>query len=247
MSAFNSPNTAGHLFGVSDSTYNFDANAATGHFSGFQNGQGGYFDCTTTQTFGYGNGTVNDVYGIAMDVDGGTVDVYKNNSLVKNCTALPAGAMYAFWNAYVSGDQATTNFGASVFTYSPPSGYNAGLYSGTVASSTVNRLSKFTTTTQTLGDSLFSDDGSNMTLTAGNLFMQIGSLIDTVTGGTLNFGTTNATSITIGKSGVTTTFPGPLTANGLATFGSNITVPATFGLDTSGAGFLISVPRLQLL
>jgi hypothetical protein len=104
---------------------------------------------------------------------------------------------------------------------------------------TVNRLAKFTaTTTPTLGDSLFSDDGSNVTLTAGNLFMQVGALIDTVTGGTLNFGTTNATSINIGKSGVTTTFPGPLAVTGLAAFGSNLTVPAGFGLDTASSGAL---------
>jgi hypothetical protein len=69
------------------------------------------------------------------------------------------------------------------------------------SSSTVNRLAKFTTTTQTLGDSLFSDDGSNITLTAGNLFMQIGSIIDTLTSGILNFGTATATTMTFGRTG----------------------------------------------
>jgi len=65
---------------------------------------------------------------------------------------------------------------------------------------TANRLAKFVATT-TLGNSLFSDDGSNTTLTAGNLFMQISSLIDSVTSGALNFGTTNATTMTFGRSG----------------------------------------------
>lgn len=54
---------------------------------------------------------------------------------------------------------------------------------------TINRLAKFITST-TIGDALFSDDGTNTTLTSGNLFLQIGSLIDTVTSGILNFGTT---------------------------------------------------------
>ncbi len=73
---------------------------------------------------------------------------------------------------------------------------------GSGSTSTVNRLAKFTaTTTQAFGDSLFSDDGSNMTLTAGNLFMQISSLIDTVTSGAFNLGTTNATTMTFGRSG----------------------------------------------
>jgi hypothetical protein len=67
-------------------------------------------------------------------------------------------------------------------------------------SGTLNRIAKFTATS-TIGNSLFSDDGSNLTLTAGNLFLQIGSMIDTVTSGALNFGTTNATTLTFGRSG----------------------------------------------
>lgn len=74
-----------------------------------------------------------------------------------------------------------------------------GACSGGGATTTINRLAKFTATT--LGDSLFSDDGSNVILTAGNLFMQIGSLFDTVTNGSLSFGTTNATTMTFGRSG----------------------------------------------
>jgi hypothetical protein len=89
-------------------------------------------------------------------------------------------------------------------------------------SGTANRLPKFTGVT-TLGDSLFSDDGSNMTLTSGNLFMQIGSLIDSVTGGALNFGTTNATTMTFGRSGQN------------AVFNSSV------GIGTSTPGSLFSI------
>lgn len=65
---------------------------------------------------------------------------------------------------------------------------------------TVNRLAKFITST-TIGDALFSDDGTNTTLTSGNLFLQIGSAIDSVTNGVLNFGTTLATTMNFGRAG----------------------------------------------
>jgi hypothetical protein len=77
----------------------------------------------------------------------------------------------------------------------------------TAGSGTVNRIAKFVTST-TLGNSLFSDDGSNMTLTSGNLLMQIGALIDTVASGALNFGTTNATTLNFGRSGQNAIFNG---------------------------------------
>jgi hypothetical protein len=68
-------------------------------------------------------------------------------------------------------------------------------------SGTVNRLAKFTSSTTTIGDALFSDDGSNTTLTSGNLFMPVSSMIDSVTNGALSFGTTNATTMTFGRTG----------------------------------------------
>jgi hypothetical protein len=67
-------------------------------------------------------------------------------------------------------------------------------------SGTSNRIAKFTGSL-TIGNSLLSDDGSNTTLTAGNFFLPISSLIDTVTNGAFNFGTTNATTMTFGRSG----------------------------------------------
>lgn len=66
---------------------------------------------------------------------------------------------------------------------------------------TINMLAKFTTSTTTIGNALFFDDGSNMTLTAGNLFMPLSSMIDTVSNGTLSFGTSQATTMTFGRSG----------------------------------------------
>lgn len=81
---------------------------------------------------------------------------------------------------------------------------------------TLNRLAKFITGT-TIGDALFSDDGTNTTLTSGNLFLQIGALIDTVASGILNFGTTMASAINIGRIGVTTTLPGTVVVGTMST------------------------------
>ncbi|KKU82105.1 MAG: hypothetical protein UY07_C0003G0006 [Parcubacteria group bacterium GW2011_GWA1_47_8] len=115
-------------------------------------------------------------------------------------------------------------------------------------SGTANRLAKFTTST-TIADSLFSDDGSNTTLTSGNLFLQIGSIIDAITGGALNFGTNNATTMTFGRSGQNMIINSKLgvgTSNPSATlevngdfFSNLIKVAANgLGLDTLTAGSL---------
>ncbi len=71
---------------------------------------------------------------------------------------------------------------------------------GITGAGAVNRLAKFTAP-MILSDSLLSDDGSNTTLSAGNLLMQINSMIDTVASGSFNFGTTNATTLTFGRAG----------------------------------------------
>lgn len=63
----------------------------------------------------------------------------------------------------------------------------------------INRVAKFTAATN-IGNSLLSDDGSNVTLTSGNLYLAIGSIVDSISGA-LNIGTNNATTITIGRSG----------------------------------------------
>jgi len=84
-------------------------------------------------------------------------------------------------------------------------------------SGTINRLAKFTTSTTTIGDSLFSDDGTNTTLTSGNLYLQINTLIDSVTNGVLNFGTTQANAINVGRIGIITTVPGIISFGGVTT------------------------------
>ncbi len=122
------------------------------------------------------------------------------------------------------------------------------LVSPIFGSGILNRIAKFISTT-TIAHSLLSDDGLNITVTAGNLFMQVGSLIDSVTNGALNFGTTLATTMTFGRSGqnmlinskvgISTTTPtADLEVNGNI-FANFINVLANgLGLDTYTSGAL---------
>jgi hypothetical protein len=93
----------------------------------------GYFPNGTSFSSGanpaYGAAyTSGDVIGVAMDASGGTVTMYKNNvsqGIMYSSVGVPIFAA----NSLVSSSGVTTaNFGASPFTYTPPAGYNAGLY-----------------------------------------------------------------------------------------------------------------------
>ena len=111
-----------------------------------------------------------------------------------------------------------------------------------------NRLAKFSTATS-VTDSLFSDDGTDTTLTSGNFFMQAGSLIDSVTSGVLNFGINLATTMTFGrlgqnviinsKVGIGTSTPVAILHINGDLFASLINVAANgMGLDTYVPGLL---------
>ena len=97
----------------------------------------GYFADTPNNGI-YNNGAIvdaavvyviTDVIGIALNMDGNTVDFYKNNVL-QGSIAIAAGTWFAVaGDGYPTGGQVTANFGATALAYTPPAGYNAGLYS----------------------------------------------------------------------------------------------------------------------
>ena len=75
--------------------------------------------------------TTGDVIGVALDMGAGTIIFYKNN--VSQGTAFTglSGTMYRrCYTEYrrLALGVAPPNFGATALTYSPPVGYNAGLY-----------------------------------------------------------------------------------------------------------------------
>lgn len=75
----------------------------------------------------YTNG---DVIGVALDMNAGTLILYKNNTSQGTAYTGLSGTLYPCVSAMstVSSVVYTANFGATSLTYSPPSGYNAGLY-----------------------------------------------------------------------------------------------------------------------
>lgn len=157
--------------------------------------------------------------------------------------AYPTGSITA------TGGTITTSGGNTIHTFTISGTFTVSeLIPTIIGSGTVNRIAKFTATS-TIGDSMLSDDGSNTTLTSGNFFMQIGSLIDSVTSGALNFGTTNATTMTFGRSGqnmIINSKVGIGTSTPTSTlhiigdlFANFINVaPNGLGLDTSTTGVL---------
>lgn len=82
----------------------------------------------------YWSGTMTDgvVIGIAYDADNHTLGFYKNGVYQWLAfTGITSGTMYAGASVESENDFMIANFGATSFTYTPPAGFNAGLYTGT--------------------------------------------------------------------------------------------------------------------
>lgn len=86
---------------------------------------------------GYGvafGSTTGDVIGFALDLDTLNISTYVNNVLFDSADLSASGNASAYFTEtngiFVSGGTAiiTANFGATTFAYTPPSGYNSGLY-----------------------------------------------------------------------------------------------------------------------
>lgn len=73
----------------------------------------------------FGTGAVVD---FALDMNAGVLQVSLNGSPFATLAGGLSGTFYPAFDQYDVGMQATVNFGASAFTYTPPAGYNAGLY-----------------------------------------------------------------------------------------------------------------------
>lgn len=72
-----------------------------------------------------------DIIGIALDLTASTVAFYKNNTLIYTTGATVSGTLFAMVSCYNLAS-VTANFWPSL-TYSPPAGFNAGLYTGTTS------------------------------------------------------------------------------------------------------------------
>jgi hypothetical protein len=89
--------------------------SVTGNY--FTNGAGGAYGATYT---------TGDVIGIALDMDAGEIEMFKNNVSQGVMATGLTGTMYPMVSA--SNSAITANFGATSFTYYPPLYYQAGIF-----------------------------------------------------------------------------------------------------------------------
>ena len=120
--------------GVCIATYALSSGNGSAGSWGFQNGNGAgtfswkFDNGTGTNTYTlFGQG---DIAGFALDMGAGTLDVYRNNTLLFTCssslsgnTVFPYVLVYQVSSSYTA--ISSINFGQRPFAYTPPSGYKA--------------------------------------------------------------------------------------------------------------------------
>lgn len=188
-----------------------------------------------TQTTGYNTTSAwvdGDVVGMALDMDAGTITVYRNNVSLGVMYSGLSGTYYPATGSSFEPGYAIANFGATAFVYTPPNGFNAGVYNdagiSTIATGNnpITLKGNFTNTGTALnaGSSNIILDGTatqaiagftttgtvSMTKTAGvatlGSAVAAGALTINGVGGTLNLGTGLTHTVT----GVTTVTNGAL-------------------------------------
>lgn len=118
--------------GVALASYSLTGGTGSAGMWGFQNSNGAG---TFSWKFDNGTGTntytifnTGDIAGLALDMDTGTLSVYRNNTLLFTCnTSLLGNTVFPIDGAYASGQTATSsvNFGQRPFAYTPPTGFKA--------------------------------------------------------------------------------------------------------------------------
>lgn len=123
--------TVSQSHGIADAAEDLDAGASLVNLDGFrvyQGSLGAKFKPNTAYGATY---TAGDVLGFALDMDAGTLVCYKNNASQGTLVSSLSGTFYAYavLSSPSSGTApvATANFGPTL-TYTPPVGFNAGLY-----------------------------------------------------------------------------------------------------------------------
>jgi parallel beta-helix repeat protein len=154
---------------------------------------------------------------LATTASPGTICVY--NGAASNCPAA-SGSAYYLQNDTVL--QTQTNFHIQARD-SGANGTIGGVISGAANGQTVDLLQFRASNDSTVLAAVTA---------AGNL--QVASSVDTRAAGTLGLGTSTATAITLGKSGITTTNAGALTVTELGTFNGGLTAASNFTVTQAG-------------
>jgi hypothetical protein len=100
------------------------ANAATGY--GYNANDGQKYNSATAAAYGAAF-TTNDVIGVALDMDTGTLTFYKNGISQGTAYSSLSGTFLPAISMYVGSGSMTTdlNFGQRAFTYTPPTGFKS--------------------------------------------------------------------------------------------------------------------------
>jgi hypothetical protein len=126
----NSTGGAAIYLGIANSLASLVANLGSdAHCSVYRNENGYYYDNASGVSYGLSFSAGSKI-GIALDASLSTIEFYLNNASqgVKSITNTGGGALFPIIGLYYLNDQITANFGATPFTYTPPTGFNAGLY-----------------------------------------------------------------------------------------------------------------------
>lgn len=122
------PTTASNgMIGVSDANTAASTRQWQGaNFWGYYSGNGNKYNNNSGTSYG-SSYTTNDVIGVALDMDAGTVTFYKNGTSQGTAFSSFSGKTMqpALNNAGASTMTYTTNFGQRAFAYTAPSGYKA--------------------------------------------------------------------------------------------------------------------------
>lgn len=105
---------------------NYLGNDANG--VGYDSSDGKLYKSNAAVASGGSTYSAGSTLGFALDVDAGTLKVYNANTLQYTYTYVFSGTIYAAVGGFAINAESTANFGATAFTYSPPGGYNSGLY-----------------------------------------------------------------------------------------------------------------------
>lgn len=133
---YNSFNTTTLLgIALASASVNTDTGFNTTSWASYSDNGATHLKFTNSASTSYGasyGGTA--TIGVALDMDAGTVTIYINNASQGTMYSGLSGTMYASVGQDSSVWSCIANFGATALTYSPPSGFNAGLYSGSAGS-----------------------------------------------------------------------------------------------------------------
>ena len=122
--------------------------------------ENGVINNNGTTTSGFATLALNDVVGVAVDIDANKIYWYKNNTLVNSGgTTINISAPFApMFGFYTTNNAQSVNFGQQPFTYTPPSGF--------VALNTYNLPTSTILKGNTVMDAtLYTGNGSTQTIT----------------------------------------------------------------------------------